>query len=206
MRLACGLAIALCLTIPAAGVARQQQDPKDPPNPAAPAPGPPQRAAEKPASGTSTAPDKGAPGDAVGSSPDASTHAADVPSTHKPATNSAGRSPKRHKRPGPPPADGPKKVVVRQGGASEPAAQISPGLTPAEAVRERQNVERLLGAADDQLQMLSGRPLDEKRQETVVQVRNYLVQARSALKEGDLRRANTLAQKAHLLSDDLVKR
>jgi hypothetical protein len=29
--------------------------------------------------------------------------------------------------------------------------------------------------------------------------------AHSALKEGDLRRASTLAQKAHLLAEDLVK-
>jgi hypothetical protein len=29
--------------------------------------------------------------------------------------------------------------------------------------------------------------------------------ARSALQEGDLRRASTLAEKAHLLADDLVK-
>jgi hypothetical protein len=29
--------------------------------------------------------------------------------------------------------------------------------------------------------------------------------ARSALKEGDVRRASTLAEKAQLLSDDLVK-
>ncbi len=54
--------------------------------------------------------------------------------------------------------------------------------------------------------MLSGRTLDGRRQETVGQIRNYLDQARLALKEGDLRRANTLAEKAHLLSDDLVKR
>lgn len=96
--------------------------------------------------------------------------------------------------------------MVRQGGASEPAGQIAPGLPPAEAASERQNVERLLGAADDELQMLSGRTLDGRRQETVGQIRNYLDQARLALKEGDLRRANTLAEKAHLLSDDLVKR
>jgi hypothetical protein len=79
-------------------------------------------------------------------------------------------------------------------------------MTPAEAVRQRQSVERLLGATDDQLQMLGALALEAKRQETVGQIRNYLDQARLALKEGDLRRANTLAEKAHLLSDDLVKR
>jgi len=63
----------------------------------------------------------------------------------------------------------------------------------------------LLGATDDKLKRLTGRPLDAKQQEAVAQIRNYMDGARSALKEGDVRRANTLAQKAHLLSEDLVK-
>jgi hypothetical protein len=95
--------------------------------------------------------------------------------------------------------------MVREGGASEPAAQIAPDMTPAEAVSQRQNAERLLGSSDDQLKLLAGRTLDARQQETVGQIRNYMGGARSALQEGDLRRANTLAQKAHLLADDLVK-
>jgi hypothetical protein len=194
MRLACRLALAIGLSVAGAG-ATPRQDPagavKDP-------------GAEKPATGEASAPDKSAPG--TGSSSDPISHAKDTPSSPKAATKPASRSARRHKHAEPKPVDGPRKVVVRKGGASEPAAQIAPGLTPAEAVRQRQSVERLLGATDDQLQMLGARPLDAKRQETVGQIRNYLDQARLALKEGDLRRANTLAEKAHLLSDDLVKR
>jgi hypothetical protein len=100
---------------------------------------------------------------------------------------------------------GPRKIVVREGGASEPAAQIAPGMTPAEATRQRHNAEQLLGATDDKLKRLAGRTLDAKQQETVGQIRNYIDGARSALKEGDVRRANTLAQKAHLLSEDLLR-
>ena len=99
----------------------------------------------------------------------------------------------------------PRKIVVREGGASEPAAQIAPGMSPAEATRQRQNAERLLGSTDDKLKRLAGRRLDARQQETVGQIRNYMDVARSALKEGDVRRANTLAQKAHLLSEDLTK-
>jgi hypothetical protein len=95
--------------------------------------------------------------------------------------------------------------VVREGGAVEPAAQIAPGLTPAEATRQRQNAERLLGTTDDRLKQLAARTLDGRQQETVGQIRNYVVGARSALKEGDVRRAGTLAEKAHLLVEDLVK-
>jgi hypothetical protein len=58
---------------------------------------------------------------------------------------------------------------------------------------------------DDQLKQLADRPLDARKQETVGQIRNYMDGARSALKEGDVRRASTLAQKAHLLSEDLIK-
>ena len=78
-------------------------------------------------------------------------------------------------------------------------------MTPAEATRQRQNAERLLGATGDQLKQLAGRPLDPQRQETVEQIRNYMEGARSALKEGDVQRASTLAEKAHLLAEDLVK-
>jgi hypothetical protein len=112
---------------------------------------------------------------------------------------------KRRKRATSVPGGTARKIVVREGGASEPAAQIAPGMTPAEATRQRQNAEQLLGATDDKLKRLAGRTLDAKQQETMGQIRNYMEGARSALKEGDVRRANTLAQKAHLLSEDLVR-
>jgi hypothetical protein len=112
---------------------------------------------------------------------------------------------RRRKRAASVPNGVPHKIVVREGGASEPAAQIAPGMTPAEATRQRHNAEQLLGSTDDKLKRLTGRTLDAKQQETVGQIRNYMEGVRSALKEGDVRRANTLAQKAHLLSEDLAK-
>jgi hypothetical protein len=120
-------------------------------------------------------------------------------------TGSARRVRKRRKRASSAPNGAPHKIVVREGGASEPAAQIAPGMTPAETTRQRHNAEQLLGSTDDKLKRLAGRPLDAKQQETVGQIRNYMEGARSALKEGDVRRATTLAQKAHLLSEDLMR-
>jgi len=99
----------------------------------------------------------------------------------------------------------PRKTVVREGGASEPAAQIAPDITPAEAARQRQNAEQLLSSTGGQLKRLAGRTLNARQQETVGQIRNYMDGARSALQEGDVRRASTLAQKAHLLAEDLLK-
>jgi len=98
----------------------------------------------------------------------------------------------------------PRKVVVREGGAREPAEQIVPGMTPAEAVRQRQNAEQWLNSTDGQLKQLAQRSLNQDQQETIGQIRNYMDGARAALREGDLRRASTLAEKAHLLSEDLV--
>ena len=95
--------------------------------------------------------------------------------------------------------------MVREGGAKEPAAQIAPGMTPAEATRQRQDAEQWLASADGQLKQLAGRALDARQQETVAQIRNYMEGARSALKEGDVHRANTLAEKAHLLAEDSAK-
>jgi hypothetical protein len=95
--------------------------------------------------------------------------------------------------------------VVRQGGAREPAAQIAPGMSPTEATRRRQNADQLLSATDDQLRLLAGRSFTTQQQDTQSQIRNYMDGARLALKEGDVRRANTLAEKAHLLAEDLVR-
>src|SRR5258708_15077726 len=96
-------------------------------------------------------------------------------------------------------------MVGGEGGASDPGAELAPGLTAGEASRQRHNAEQLLSATQDKLKGLAGRAMDARKQETLEQIRNYMEGARSALKEGDVRRANTLAQKAHLLSDDLVK-
>ena len=96
-----------------------------------------------------------------------------------------------------------RKIVVRKGGVDEPSAQIVQGMTPEEAVRQRQNTEQLLNSTNEALQRLSTHPLDAQQQETVSQIRNYMNGARSALKENDLSRAWTLASKASLLGDDL---
>lgn len=106
-----------------------------------------------------------------------------------------------------PAAEGePRKVVIRRGGALEPNARISPDLPPQEALQQRQKAEEMLVAAEDRLKVLAGRTLEPPQQETTTQIRNYMEKARSALKEGDTQRGHTLALKAYLLADDLVKR
>lgn len=122
-----------------------------------------------------------------------------------PSGTSSNRTRKRRKHTPSAPNGVPRKIVVREGGATEPAEQIVPGMTPVEATRQRQNAEQWLALTGDQLKQLAGRTLDARQQETVRQIRSYMDGARAALKEGDVRRASTLAQKAHLLAEDLVK-
>jgi hypothetical protein len=217
MRLACGLAIALWLSFPAAGMVCRQQDPAGSPNsagqaPAAPAPKESAPAEKAPAEKwrTESAPAEQIPAEttpAVPASPQTPAAEQKAPESapkKEPHAASTSETRKRHKRAAPTPG-APRKIVVREGGAKEPAAQIVPGMTPAEAARERRNAEKLLGSTDNLLKELAGRTLNARQRETVGQIRNYMDGARSALKEGDTRRASTLAQKAHLLSEDLVK-
>lgn len=194
MRLAFGFAIALWLSFPAAGLALPQQDPAGSGNAAAQAPA---------SAGKAEAP-------AASASPAETTPAAEKKPqegavTKKPDAGAASGNRKHRRRAAPAPDGTPKRIVVREGGASEPAAQIAPGMTPEEAARERQNTEQLLGSTGVQLTDLASRTLDVRQQETVEQIRNYMDGARVALKDGDVRRANTLATKAHLLAEDLVK-
>jgi hypothetical protein len=79
-------------------------------------------------------------------------------------------------------------------------------MAPEEASRQRQNTEHLLNSTDEALKRLATRTLDAERQETVLQIHTYVGDARSALKEGDISRASTLALKANLLADDLEKK
>jgi len=179
MRFARGFAIALVLSLPVAGVISSHQDP----------------------AGENT----GGQAPAAPANPQTPAAQPKAPGAKKKTDASSENRIKKRKRTDTAPNGGPRKIVVREGGANEPAAQIVPGMTPAETTRQRQNAEQWLQSTDDQLKLLAGRTLDAQRQETVGQIHNYLDGARTALKEGDVRRASTLAQKAYLLADDLVK-
>ena len=198
MRVACGFAIALWLSLPAARVA-WQQDRAGSANASSQAP-----VAPTPAETTPAEPEKPqTPAAEQKASETAGEKKSNVGLPSGRGTVSGTR--KRRKRTAMPPDGAPQKIVVREGGAREPAAQIAPDITPAEATRERQSAEQSLGSTDVQLKQLAGRTLTTRQQETVGQIHNYMQGARAALKEGDVRRAGTLADKAHLLADDLVK-
>jgi hypothetical protein len=103
------------------------------------------------------------------------------------------------------PADAPKKIIVNNGGAPDPTVQLSPGVNPEAASRQRQSTNLLLSTTESNLKATEGRELNPSQQDTVTQVREYMKQAKASADAGDLQRAHNLAFKAKLLSDELAK-
>jgi hypothetical protein len=102
-------------------------------------------------------------------------------------------------------ASTPGKKVVRNGGTTDPAVQLAPGVSDEQASRERQSTSQLLSTTDTNLKQISARQLSASQQESVSQIRKYMEQAKEAEASGDVQRAQNLASKALMLSDDLVK-
>ncbi len=86
-----------------------------------------------------------------------------------------------------------------------PVVQIAPGMTHDEELHRRLTTEQLLQSTDQNLAGIK-RSLSGDEQEIIQQIRVYVQQSRAASGDGDITRAHTLALKAHLLSDDLVRR
>ena len=77
-------------------------------------------------------------------------------------------------------------------------------MTNQQADRARQQTSGLLGAAESNLSNIH-RSLSVDEQNMVSQIRNYIAQSRKAMTDGDLERAYNLANKAILLSSELMK-
>jgi hypothetical protein len=126
-------------------------------------------------------------------------------STQKPPAKNSGSKPTSQGTSSSP-DPGTKKTVVRHGSTAEPVTQLSPGISQQQAAQQRQRIQQALASTDANLQKLSATQLTPDRQETVGQIRKFMQQSREASKSGDLQRAENLAQKAQLLSNDLVKK
>ena len=188
----CVVALALVLNPAPSGWAGLQQDSNSPSAAQAPAAAGPESSPTAPASQSQSAPQQETP--------------ANHPAKRGCRVNAqTGKCIPAHRHVRPTHNGEPRKVVVREGGTTEPKVQLVPGLTQEQARRQRQNAEQLLTSAENNLYLLAGRTLSQNQQDTAVQVRNYMAGARSALKQGDPQRARNLAFKAQLLSDDLAK-
>jgi cytoskeletal protein RodZ len=98
------------------------------------------------------------------------------------------------------------KVVVRNGGAKEGSAQLAPAVNPAQANKQRANTDNLLAATDANLKRIAGRQLTPAQQSMVDEINTYMRQAKAAASSADTNRAQTLAYKARLLSEELARK
>ncbi len=120
--------------------------------------------------------------------------------------------------PAPPPvAISPSKPAVPRRPASEqgsadteaqpsrpPAPQISPQLSPDDAATYQRKTGDDISVAESNLQQTSGRQLNAAQTDLADKIRSFLAQSRDASKDGDWARAQNLAQKARLLSIELI--
>jgi hypothetical protein len=129
--------------------------------------------------------------------------------TGKKPESKAKVSAKKHRRSKHPSAtasgSSPEKKVVRNGGTTDPVIQLAPGMSEEQASRQRQSTSQLLATTDTNLKQISARQLSLSQQDSVSQIRKYMEQAKAAEDAGDMQRAQNLASKALLLSDDVVK-
>ena len=125
--------------------------------------------------------------------------------TPEPKTKAATKKRRRRKTAAITSTATPEKKVVRNGGTADPAVQLAPGMSAEQASSQRQNTTQLLAATDANLKRISSRSMNPSQQASVSQIRKYMEQAKAAEQAGDVQRAQNLASKALLLSDDLAK-
>lgn len=88
--------------------------------------------------------------------------------------------------------------------AHPPAPQISLQISPGDQAKYERETNEDISVAERNLQQASGKQLSAAQQDLVEKIRSFLNQSRDAGKGGDWTRAQNLAQKARLLSDELV--
>lgn len=104
------------------------------------------------------------------------------------------------------PSGDPGKVVVKNGGAKEDSAQLTPAVNPSQAKNQRANTASLLAETNANLKRVAGRQLTPEQKGMVDEINAYMQQAKAATAAADTSRAQTLAYKARLLSDELARK
>lgn len=87
---------------------------------------------------------------------------------------------------------------------SVPPPRISPRLSPAEQADYERRTNAAIAVAEKNLQTAYSKKLNSAQHDLVQKVRGFLAQAREAIRAGDWMRAYSLAQKAEVLSSELV--
>ncbi|HXA86912.1 MAG TPA: hypothetical protein VNZ47_17640 [Candidatus Dormibacteraeota bacterium] len=98
-----------------------------------------------------------------------------------------------------------KKIIPAEPSPTPPpSGQISPGPSPADSTHSQISTDQLLQGAEANLNGIT-RQLSRDEEAMRAQSREFIKQSRAAITENDLARAHTLAVKARLLSDELVR-
>ena len=97
----------------------------------------------------------------------------------------------------------PEKTIVPQGGVTEQSIQLAGG-SAGDQTQKRDAANQMIAATEQNLYKLTGRQLSNAERDSVIQIRQFVDQSRTALTAGNLERAQTLAWKAKLLSEDLI--
>lgn len=97
----------------------------------------------------------------------------------------------------------PAKKVVHNGGSDEPAIRLTGGTSAAQAAQQL-STEQLTSTAEANLKKISGRELKPNQKETVNQIEQFLQESKAASAAGNPELAHNFAQKAQLLSEELV--
>ena len=92
-----------------------------------------------------------------------------------------------------------------RGGASEPSIQLAGGSVGGTESQQRNAANQMLAATEQNLGKIAGHKLAPSQQDMVNQTRQFMEQAKAAVAAQDFDRARTLAWKAQLLSEELVK-
>lgn len=85
-----------------------------------------------------------------------------------------------------------------------PAPQISPQLSPGDQATYQRKTGEDISVAEGNLQQTAGKQLNATQMDLTEKIRSFLAQSRDASKDGDWARAQNLAQKARLLSVELI--
>ena len=98
------------------------------------------------------------------------------------------------------------KIIIEEGSKQDPAPPpLTADTSHDDATRLRQNTNQLITAAEYNLNNIH-RNMSTDEQAIVQHIRGFIEQSRQAMKDGDTERAHTLATKAQLMSDQLLKK
>lgn len=112
--------------------------------------------------------------------------------------------PRPRPRPANPPAE-PEPAATETASPKPEPPRIAPRYSPAEEAAFRQQTNQSIAKAERNLQTMNGRSLNAAQNDMVEKIRGFLGQAREAVQAGDWFRAQNLASKAEVLSDELVR-